>query len=100
MYAISLHVHAIYIEYIHVKLTFNRSGKILDTVGIYRPPNINQLNNFLDHLDFLLDSLGTNTYQILAGDLNICGLSNTVNSNQLFIVYNSLFIYATHIPNH
>ena len=84
------------IEYIHVKLTFNRSGKILDAVGIYRPPNINQLTNFLDHLDFLLDSLGTNTYQILAGDLNICGLSNTVISNQLFNVMRA-YSFMPHI---
>ena len=68
------------IEYIHVKVSFANSSP-LNIIGLYRPPNPGMLNLFLEYLDNLIDSIGQNTNQIIAGDLNICGLHETVISN-------------------
>ena len=85
------------IEYIHVKLTFNNTAcKPLDVIGIYHPPNSTLLQSFFDHLEIIMDSLDTNTNQILAGDFNICGLTNNPISNQLFNLMRS-YLFMPHI---
>ena len=85
------------IEFIHVKLTFNISTlKPLDLIAIYRPPNSLFLQQFFENVDGLLDSLDCNSNQILAGDLNICGLFNTPISNQLFNIMRS-YAFMPHI---
>ena len=79
------------LEYLHVKLILNNASNPVsfDILGIYHPPNPNLLSSFLDNIDSVLNSLNNNTKKILAGDFNICGLSNNPTSNQLFNVMRS-----------
>ena len=83
------------IEYIHVKLTFNNSSP-LDIIALYHPPNQAMYNDFLEYLESLMDSLGQNTNQIIAGDFNICGLRDTATSSQLFNIMRS-YSFMPHI---
>ena len=89
------------IEYIHVKVSFNNSTPV-NIIGLYRPPNPGLLNSFFDYFDTLIDSIGQNNNKIIAGDLNICGLHNTVISNQLFNIMRSysLMPHISRITRH
>ena len=85
------------IEYLRVKVTFNNFYNApLDIIAIYHPPNSSLNNQFLDYIDSILEALGSNSNQIIAGDFNICGLRNTPISNKLFDIMRS-YSFMPHI---
>ena len=85
------------IEYLRVKVTFhNFYNAPLDIIAVYHPPNTSLNNQFLEYIDTLLETLGSNSNQIIAGDFNICGLRNTPISNQLFDIMRS-YSFMPHI---
>ena len=85
------------IEYLHVKLSY-LSGDI-DIVSIYRPPNHSMLQGFSTKVDAILASIQIGQNVILAGDLNICGLSRDSNTlNFLDTVRSYGFVSHISIP--
>ena len=64
----------------HVHITLKPRGantKNIDIVGIYRPPYRPLLDNFFLSFEAVINKLGAENDQILAGDFNICGLSSS-----------------------
>ena len=82
------------IETIHVKLKINH--RFFNIVAIYRPPKNNLFNAFFAKLDSILDAISTNNTLILAGDINLNGLTDSV-SLSLFMDIMKLHCLSPHI---
>ena len=63
------------LEHVHIVLKPNSENrKKIEIVGVYRPPYRPLFNDFCRSLESIMNKLGTNNDQILAGDFNICGI--------------------------
>ena len=63
------------LEHVRIILKPNyENRKKIEIVGVYRPPYRPLLDDFFYSLESILNNLGTNNDQILAGDFNICGI--------------------------
>ena len=78
------------IEYVHLRLIYKKSS-CLNLIAIYRPPNPTLLSDFFDKLDSIMSIISVNNKIVLAGDLNIDGLSD---SNQSQSLFDRLSIYS------
>ena len=66
------------LEHVRVILKPNSENrKKIEIVGIYRPPYRPLLDDFFNSLESIMNKLGVNNDQILAGDFNICGIAET-----------------------
>ena len=77
------------LEYIHIKLNIDMADTY-HIIALYRPPNGSLINRFFEKIDTILDRVPTRCKLILAGDLNINGLSannNMSNLNDTLISY-------------
>ena len=64
----------------HVRIILkpnNENRKKIEIIGIYRPPYRTLLDNFFRSLESLMNKLGPNNDQIIAGDFNICGIARS-----------------------
>ena len=65
-------------EYVHIVLKPNSENrKKIEIVGVYRPPYRPLLDDFFRSLESIMNKLGVNNDQILAGDFNICGIARS-----------------------
>ena len=83
------------IELVHLNIVFDELYSI-DVVAIYRPPDATMLEFFFSKFEEILDSIPVSKKLILAGDLNICGLSQNLNSTKLLDIAHS-FSLTPHI---
>ena len=61
----------------HVRIILkpnNENRKKIEIVGAYRPPYRPLLDDFFRSFESILNSMGSNNDQIIAGDFNLCGL--------------------------
>ena len=85
------------IEYLHIKLCFSYNA--IDLLAVYRPPNPQMLDAFFSNIDEILESISVGQNLILAGDFNICMLSQSqITQNFLDIARSYSLIPHISIP--
>ena len=74
------------LEHVSVILKPNSvKRKNIEIVGVYRP----LLNDFFCSLESVMNNLGVNNDQILAGDFNICGIASSPNRDKYLDIMRS-----------
>ena len=76
----------------HVRIILkpnNENRKKIEIVGVYRPPYRHLLDDFFRSLDTIMNRLGSNNDQIIAGDFNICGTSSNPLSDRYLDIMRS-----------
>ena len=85
------------IEYVRIILKPNNENrKNIEIVGFYRPPYRPLVDDFFHALESVLNRLGSNTDQILAGDFNICGIARNPTLDKYLDLMRS-FNFVPHI---